>query len=188
MQGAVFNDHLTILETCCIFLLLCRFWYNSAVNFLAAHFSGNRTYVLQVLESDGNTDLGSIFQLLLNLMVFFDKFKSGEWEDATSIMDNLALLPRTEKEIGWKVESFHALDRVIKDAFPFILLASVESLYQQHSSLKERLSRGNVGGVGSSTVSQKMYELRQKARVLVTFCALVNLSIAQDVIARVARM
>ena len=62
-----------------------KFWRDAAVNFHQTYLSQGQTHVLQVLESDRNLSLGNTFQMLLNLMSFFDRCNDGQWEVSNSL-------------------------------------------------------------------------------------------------------
>ena len=57
-----------------------KFWRTAALNFYQSHLSNGRTHVLQVLEKEETLHLGNTFQLLLNLLVFFDRCQEKEWQ------------------------------------------------------------------------------------------------------------
>ena len=57
-----------------------NFWKAAATNFHSTYLSQGQTHVLQVLEADHNLSLGNTFQMLLNLMAFFDRCNDGKWE------------------------------------------------------------------------------------------------------------
>jgi hypothetical protein len=135
-------------------------------------------------------EIGRTFQLLLNLMVFFDKCKVGEWQHASQIMDGLALIPRTDKEIAQMVDVYHQeLDSTVKSALPYVLLACVESYYQRHLLVKEQRNSSTISTAQQQLLTQSLAELRQRARTLVTYSGLIPLgNNIPDVRARIARM
>ena len=57
-----------------------NFWRDAAVNFHGTYLAQGQNHVLQVLESEHNLSLGNTFQMLLNLMSFFDRCNDGNWE------------------------------------------------------------------------------------------------------------
>jgi len=169
-----------------------KFWYDAAVRFHEEHLSSSSSpgKVLQSLEAEGALGIGRTFQLLLNLMVFFDKCKMGEWQHASQIMDGLGLIPRTDKEIAQMVDVFNQeLDSTVKTSMPYILLACVESYYQRHLLVKEQRSSSTISTNQQHLLTQNLAELRQRARTLVTYSGLIPLgNNVPDVRARIARM
>eukprot|EP00978_Attheya_sp_CCMP212_P008187 scaffold19138_cov53-Attheya_sp.AAC.1 len=163
-----------------------RFWRNAALQFHSIHLTQGRTHVIDALEKEGTLSLGNTFQLILNLMVFFDRCRNQEWEDAWSLVDDLQLLPRSESDRSLKVESFQSLDSVIQKSFHQVLLGAMESLSHQHTSLK---GRHVSSPIDANAVSQRLKELRERARLLVTFASLLPLGhFAGDTVSRIAQM
>jgi hypothetical protein len=151
--------------------LLIRYWYDAAVNFHSA-------YVATGMVKSFETDVASkTFGLLLNLVVFFDKYQASHLEEAASLMDRLDILPNSQGDISNYVGSYYRLDFSVKQNIPAIILASMESLCSVFTTFKSQLNR-NGGGASpeSSTLMQKISELRQRSRVLVTFAGLINSS------------
>ncbi len=54
------------------------FWRGAAQQFYETYLKGG-THVIKVLEAEGNLPLGNTFQLLLNLMEFFDRCNKSNW-------------------------------------------------------------------------------------------------------------
>lgn len=61
-------------------LPVTRFWFNAARQFHEVHLTGGKDYVQKNLGTEGNMSLGNTFQLLLNLVVFFDRHREQQWE------------------------------------------------------------------------------------------------------------
>jgi hypothetical protein len=101
-------------------------------------------------------------------------------------VDDLQLLPRSESDRSLKVESFQSLDSVIQKSFHQVLLGAMESLSHQHTSLK---GRHVSSPIDANAVSQRLKELRERARLLVTFASLLPLGhFAGDTVSRIAQM
>ena len=60
-----------------------RFWKGAAEQFLNTYLSNGQTHVIQVLEKERNLSLGNTFQMLLNLMTFFDRCNENKWQVRT---------------------------------------------------------------------------------------------------------
>lgn len=155
--------------------LLChsRFWFNAASQFHAVHLARGRTYVQNALDAEGNMSLGNTFQLLMNLMVFFDRCRENQWEGAWTLMDDLQLIPRTESEMTVRVEAFRALDNCVRQVFHHVVLAAMEALCHIYNVLKQ--GRASVSIDQHNTTDQSLNEIRTRARLLVTFARLLNL-------------
>ncbi len=54
------------------------FWRDAAQKFYETYLKGG-THIIKVLEAEGNIPLGNTFQLLLNLMEFFDRCDRRNW-------------------------------------------------------------------------------------------------------------
>ena len=175
-----------------------KFWKNAAVSFQQAHLMHGRTHVIEVLEQEGNLAVGETFQLLLNLMTFFDKSRVGEYEGAWSLLDMLNLLPRAEGELPIRVESFHSsLDNVVKTHFPQIMLTGMECLFHQHNAVKQSIMGAGAGGTQGgamlqgaavAAMEQRLVEIRNRARLLVTYTGLLHHKMPGDANAQIARM
>ena len=115
-----------------------RFWYDTSLIFQRANLTSERkSRVLEVLEEEGMLNIGNAFQTLLNLTVFFDTYHQGKWLDASTIIDNLQIFPKTENEIIWKVNQFHSLDRVVQQVIPQVMLASMECLSELYAEVNK---------------------------------------------------
>jgi hypothetical protein len=158
----------------CLFLYsLSRFWFNAASQFHAIHLAQGRTYVQKSLDSEGNMSLGNTFQLLMNLVVFFDRCCENQWEGSWVLMDDLQLIPKTESDMTVKVQAFHALDNCVRQVFHHVVLATMEALCHIFQKLKQ-----NGAGVATdqqNAVNLSLNDLRARARLLVTFARLLNL-------------
>jgi len=141
------------------------FWKDHSIQFHNTHLKKQRTYVVTVLENDNQLHYAKTFELLLNLVTFFDRIHDQQWETAWLLISRLQLLPKSHEEISWAINHFSTLDNNIKRNFHFIVLASMETLQQQYMSLKEKY-------VGPT----HFQELRLQAKLLVTFAGLIHFS------------
>ena len=157
-----------------------QFWFNAASQFHAIHLSDGKTYVQNTLDAEGKMSLGNTFQLLMNLVVFFDRCRDKQWEGAWVLMDNLALIPKVEGEMTMKVDAYRALDNCVRRVFHHVVLAAMEALCHLYRNLKQQGSTGGGGGGGVGAdrhdmIDRNLDELRSRARLLVTFARLLNL-------------
>ncbi len=190
-----YSDLLSILNRQLSSLLVTEnvkernFWRDAAVNFHQTYLSQGQTHVLQVLESDRNLSLGNTFQLLLNLMAFFDRCNEGKWESAWGLIENLGLFPVNEREIPVKVESYSSLSSSIQQVFHHIVSSAMQSLYEQHTQLKTSLGVIHPGpNSGVAAIEQRLYEVRNRARVLVTFAGLIPMTCGVELRSKIGRM
>ena len=149
------------------------FWFNAANQFHAIHLAHGKTYVQDALIAENRMSLGNTFQLLMNLVVFFDRCRESQWEGAWVLMDNLNLLPKADSDMTVKVESYSQLDNCVKQIFHHVVLGTMEALCHLFRSLRQ-------DGAGASiqqqnAIDQRQDELRTHARLLVTFSRLLNL-------------
>jgi len=157
-----------------------RFWFDAAGRFHAVHLAPGRTYVQNALDAEGSMSLGNTFQLLMNLVVFFDRCRAEEWEGAWLLMNELQLLPKAESEMTVRIEAFRGLDNCVRRQFHHVVLAAMEALCHLYRGLKQSGSAaGARGGVIDAdrhgTVDRGLSELRSRAALLVTFARLLNL-------------
>eukprot|EP00986_Skeletonema_menzelii_P009664 scaffold4427_cov142-Skeletonema_menzelii.AAC.9 len=150
-----------------------QFWFNAASQFHAIHLVHGKTYVQNALESEGRISLGNTFQLLMNLVVFFDRCREKQWEGAWLLMNNLNLLPKDDSEMTVKVEAFFQLDNCVKQIFHHVVLAAMEALCHLFRSLRQE--GAGISIQQQNTIDQRLDELRTLARLLVTFSRLLNL-------------
>eukprot|EP00984_Skeletonema_dohrnii_P011681 scaffold4689_cov142-Skeletonema_dohrnii-CCMP3373.AAC.2 len=150
-----------------------QFWFSAASQFHAIHLAHGKMYVQNALESEGRMSLGNTFQLLMNLVVFFDRCRENQWEGAWVLMDNLNLLPKADSEMTVKVEAFFQLDNCVKQIFHHVVLAAMEALCHLFRSLRQDGAGGSIQQ--QNTIDQRLDELRTHARLLVTFSRLLNL-------------
>jgi hypothetical protein len=150
-----------------------QFWFSAASQFHAIHLAQGKIYVQNALESEGRMSLGNTFQLLMNLVVFFDRCRENQWEGAWVLMDNLNLLPKADSEMTVKVEAFFQLDNCVKQIFHHVVLAAMEALCHLFRSLRQ--DGAGVSIQQQNTIDQRLDELRTHARLLVTFSRLLNL-------------
>jgi hypothetical protein len=160
------------------------FWRTVGDNFHSIHLRGGPNHVLASLEADNRMDLASTFALIMNLMVFFDRCQSRDWEGAWSLIDEIGLFPSEEDAMRRKVANYQALDAALK-AKPFrcAVVCAMESLYQHHSALKGHLGCSQAS---QEAINQRLGDLCKRARLLVTFAGLCRLE--GDVSAKIARM
>ena len=156
-----------------------QFWFNAATQFHHIHLTGGRNYVQNNLSSEGNMSLGNTFQLMLNLTVFFDKHREQQWEGAWKLIDDLALFPRDNSDMAAKMSQFNSFDGFVRGEFHHVVIASMEALCYLYRAAKQ-----NAAGLPSfqhGAVEQQLNELVRRARLLITFAGVINLSTSGEV-------
>jgi len=163
-------------------------WRKVSFNFHSMYLSQGRTHVLQVLESEGNLSFGVDFQLILNLMAFFDRCRGDEWTAAWELIDQLNILPENEGTIPAMIDSYHNLPSEIQQIFHHIIIKSMECLRELHTFAKSSIAKVNIHQYGdSSSVNamnaseQRLLEIRKRARVLVNFANWIQINNADEV-------
>lgn len=119
---------------------------------------------MEVIEASNSVSLVDVFHTLLKLFDFFDRLLMHDFKDATSIIDGLYLLPQATDELQAKVNSYKAMDPVLKQIFPPILEGAMDSIYQQ-------FVRTKYSGMirDEATMQQQRQELKSKASLLTSF-------------------
>lgn len=123
--------------------------------------------------------LGSTFQLLLNLIVFFDRHRDQQYEGAWKVIDDLDLFPRSDSDLTLKMNQFNTFDSYVRREFHHVVVASMEVLCHLH-----RAATRDVSGVPlfqQSAIEQQISEIVQRARLLVTFAGVIDLPMSGDV-------
>ena len=123
--------------------------------------------------------VGNTFQLLLNLVVFFDRHREQQWEGAWSIINDIALFPKSDSEMSLKMSQFNSLDSYLRREFHHIVLASMEVLSHLYRTAKQNVA--GTSTVQHAAIDQRLNELLHQARLLVTFAGVINLSVSGDV-------
>ena len=120
------------------------------------------------------------FNLLLDLMSFFDLYAAGRHDVALGVIDKLDLLPREMGQLNEKVRMFRDLDETVKRNCSNILLAYMTIIYKLFSELKT---------AGNSVQQQpQMAELRARSEALTSYVAMIPYRLNGDVNARLLRM
>jgi hypothetical protein len=138
---------------------------------------------MEVLEARRKVELVKTSRTILRLFDFFDRITIQDFKGASSIIDELGLLPNSIAEIQAKVTNFSSLDPLLQEAFPPLLLEAMVALYQQHEKEKH-------GGMVADrdTVQQRLRELREKAKALMAFSGRLNLHNGSDTLQRMTKM
>uniref|UniRef100_A0A6G1SHQ6 Nuclear pore protein n=1 Tax=Aceria tosichella TaxID=561515 RepID=A0A6G1SHQ6_9ACAR len=109
------------------------------------------------------------FYLLLDLMTFFNYYRSNLYSEALDTIYKLKILPATQKEVEVKSRQFNRYPVEIRLNIPDILMATMNMLY---ASYKE----------------QPSLEVKEKAKALMTFSGMIQYRLPSDAIARMLEL
>jgi len=101
------------------------------------------------------------------------------------VIDQLELIPRSDKDLSFRIESYRSMDESIKKSFHHVILAGMESLYHQYTKLKSESIR-NASMVGA--LDQRLRELKHRGRLIVTFAGLIQMYDSGNIHSRIAQM
>ena len=148
-----------------------QFWLDQTEQFYT-HFltKKKRTHVLEILERDGNTGSINTILAMVDLNKFFSLASSERDEEALAVSERLGFLPRSTSELTAKELKFQGLDPSLKECLPTLLLRTVDVIHRMHARIKL-----DVQGTRFSVPQERLHELRETARVLVTFANLLGM-------------
>jgi hypothetical protein len=145
-----------------------KFWTEQSQSFYDIHLA-RRSVVVEHLEACHKMHLVSTLKTMLELRSFFDLRRQGKFEEAFSVVAATDLLPLRQDQLDAKQGRFKEFHPVLKDAFPSVLSAAVECLYERYMRLKSE-SRGMT-----VEVEAHLRELAMYARILFLFAGLINM-------------
>jgi hypothetical protein len=114
-------------------------------------------------------DTAGTFYLLLDLMTFFNYYRTNLYSEALDTIYKLKILPATQKEVEVKSRQFNRYPVEIRLNIPDILMATMNMLYE---SYKE----------------QPSLEVKEKAKALMTFSGMIQYRLPSDAIARMLEL
>jgi Nup93/Nic96 len=144
------------------------YWNEQSQSFYDAHLS-RRSVVVEHLESCHKMNLAYTLKTLLELRRFFDFRRQGKFEEAFSVVAATELLPLRQDQLDANQGKFKDYHPALKAAFPTILSAAIECLYERYRRLKSE-SRGIT-----VEVEAHLRELAMCARILFLFSGLINM-------------
>ena len=106
-------------------------------------------------------------------------------KEAWSVIDQLQLIPQSEKDLSFRTESYRSMDTSVKKSFHHIVLAAMESLYHQYTRLKSSTIQ-SVSATGA--IDQRLHELKHRGRLMVTFAGLIQMYDSGNIHSRIAQM
>jgi len=146
------------------------YWLEQTASF-HRNYIDNPTQVLQALNgSDNPQDQAAMgtSRSLVRLNDFFFKLRAGQTKEAWDIVE--PLLPASRSELTTKEGEWKSLDPLVKAALPGVLVGAVHILHQEHRRLKQ------LGSSAAGVVErERLHELQDKARLLVTYSGLVGI-------------
>lgn len=148
-----------------------QFWLDQVTSF-HSHYLDRRTHVVEVLEREGKMDLISTSRALIDLNLFFDRFRHGQSDsECSKIAEKLQLLPKSESDRKVLESKYREIDPLIKEVYPSLLVGAMEILNNEHRRLKREL-HGDATGV----VRERLKELQETARLYTSFAATVGMA------------
>jgi hypothetical protein len=134
---------------------------------------------VDVLEANNSVALVGVFRTLLKLFTFIDRLTMQDFEEATTIIDGLHMLPRSSDEQQAKVGSYEQMNPVLKGVFPSIVLGAMQALYQQ-------FIRAKHSGVVVRDGATGLQQLKSRAALLNSFASALDLP--YDLVSQMANM
>lgn len=156
-------------------------WYNQARQFDSMYLS-KRTPVSEALQHSSGQDVVDTFRALMQLFVFFDFMSKGRSNEAWIILNGLEILPTNQSDIANKDVVFQGLDPLLQNAMPAVLMAAMQSLYQEHGELKRHMH--SARGATMSALSER----KDQARVLLSFAGIISNIPMQSTIEAMSRL
>ncbi|KAL7563184.1 hypothetical protein ACA910_014460 [Epithemia clementina (nom. ined.)] len=159
-----------------------HFWLDQTRKFHEHYLRMDKpTEVAKVLERSGKQNLIQTSHWLMELNVFFQHMRDSQFYEAWTVASRIQLLPVDRSDMHAKQDMYRSgLDETIKRSFPSFLVAVMECLYRQHAQTKQQqqhLMTQSHNNTGSSGVAfQRLVELQEYARLLVTFAGMLNIA------------
>jgi hypothetical protein len=133
------------------------------------NFIDNRSGVFAVLERQQKTGLIQVSRTLMDLNRLFDLLHTTQYAEAWSVLKNLRLVPLVQTDMAMLVANFRTMDDIIRRSYPAVLKGAMQILYREHMRIKSDVQ----GGV-AAVVLERLRELQQHARFVVTFAGLIG--------------
>lgn len=162
-----------------------EFWRNISHQFYNAYLAQGRTHVQEILEAEDNMSLIATFKVLINLIEFFNRCADQNWEEAWLVIDQLQLIPQSDQDLSFRIESYRSMDESIKKSFHHVVLAGMECLYHQYRALKSNLFHDTST---SGALDQRLRELKHRGRIMVTFAGLIQTYDSGNIHSRISQM
>uniref|UniRef100_A0A1B0FQX9 Nuclear pore protein n=1 Tax=Glossina morsitans morsitans TaxID=37546 RepID=A0A1B0FQX9_GLOMM len=108
------------------------------------------------------------FNLLSELISFFDYYHEYKYQLALEILAKTKLVPSSMAELEESLNNFKGLGSEITKVYPDILLAKMDILYSQYKMLK-----GKDTGILNSESDNRLQYLRQQAKALTNMAAII---------------
>lgn len=108
------------------------------------------------------------FNLLTELVAFFDYYHERKFQIALEVLANTKLVPMSMGDLEECINNFKRLGGEICKVYPDILLAAMDILYSQYKNIK-----GKDTGMLDTGRDNQLQHLRQKAKALTNMAATV---------------
>ncbi|XP_037938860.1 nuclear pore complex protein Nup93-1-like [Teleopsis dalmanni] len=108
------------------------------------------------------------FNLLNDLVTFFDYYHEQNYQIALEILSKTKLVPMSMNDLDECINNFRRLSGEICKVFPDILLATMDILFTQYKTIKNKESN-----MLDSTRDNQLHHLRQSAKAITNMAATV---------------
>ena len=145
------------------------FWLTQMDEFRGLYLT-KRTHVVRALEEQGKMSLAETSRTLVQFNTFFEHVRNQQYEQAWAIIDAFDLLPASSADMAAKERAYHSLAPVVQSSFGAILVSAMEMLHAEHRRLKLERQAAT-----EQVAKTRLKEIQDRAKLLVTLAALVNL-------------
>jgi nuclear pore complex protein Nup93 len=143
------------------------------------------------------------FNILKNLVLFFDFFNDNQHQAALEILESIKLVPLTMAELESCVQNFRRLSGEICKVFPDLLLATMNIVHEKYKMVRGKEGRFENAGRESvrewvldnllrstwtfSIYFQQLMFLREQAKAITNFAASVPYRLPGDTNSRLVQ-
>jgi hypothetical protein len=148
-----------------------QFWMGQVASF-RKEFIDKRTHISDALQRENLDFQIETNRRIYDLNLLFDLVQQDSFDNnCREIVQSLDLLPTSENDCIIKNTQFRDLDPLIKQVFPYLLVAAMKILVYDHTRLKRELRMGATG-----TARHELEGLQRKARLYMSFAASAGIS------------
>eukprot|EP00698_Gefionella_okellyi_P023163 TRINITY_DN7825_c0_g1_i1.p1 TRINITY_DN7825_c0_g1~~TRINITY_DN7825_c0_g1_i1.p1 ORF type:complete len:836 (-),score=197.95 TRINITY_DN7825_c0_g1_i1:20-2527(-) len=125
--------------------------------------------------------LASTFELILNLLTFFDLYNSSHFDEALNLIAALNLIPLDMSSVDTKAEAAVRMTDPVTRNLGSILLATMQCIYHQFTQLRSHSL------VFDAQRESALSQLKDKSHALVAFAGMLQYRLPGDTVARLIR-
>lgn len=146
------------------------FWLSQCEEFRSLYLS-SRTHVTQVLERQGQLHVAETTRVLIELNSFFRFQRERRHDSAWKVLDDVQLLPVSRSDLLVKEQAYKALDPLVQQSFPAVMVSCLEMLCQDYRRLKTEV-RSSTRDV----MQERFKQMKEKANLIVAMAGLIGVS------------